>query len=907
MLWLFLPFLVSSSLAAVQLYTSNSTFQGSSLSDKCRAALVSSLDCDPDLPSLPLAPSASPLFLDAICTSECALSLGSYRASIQSSCTIDDYLLVSDDHYLPTFPIDYYTYYYNTTCLKTGQSYCADKGGGYYNLTLLYQNVSTYAALPNEMICDPCFLDAAQLQLESPYATTPDLANNWTDILSRCASTMTYTAPDSTFGLPSQYQFSIINETATDLSWCVYGAYAVQSGDTCSTIAKAKSVVVDQLVALNGLDEDCKLLSDRVGSSLCLPQKCSLYTVKANDTCDSIGAAFNLTYAQVLSLNFQLDIACQTLPDHVNSTICVGLSAYSLPTPTQYPVTTATVAAPTPTGVPIAPNTDPAECGEWHVVVGGDTCNQLSINYQLSLADLYQLNPMLNENCTNLFLGYSYCVEGYNVSFVDSPSNTLVGPSAWPSPTNLTYIDPEPAPGTTTVCSTWWIPVTGVSCSEALFLFNITLPELQFWNPSLNPNCDAGLRLDKTLYCVGDGPPLTIAPGTITQGCTAYYAPVSGDSCMSIEATYNVTQAEFIAMNPEIDGACGNLAFGVSYCVATSNTTSGSGPPANVAPGTITAGCTEYHTVVSGDDCASIESMFSLSLAQFIAMNPELNAGCTNLALGDAYCVASSNSTSTGPPANVAPGTITAGCTEYHTVVSGDGCVSIESTFGLSPAQFIAMNPELNAGCTNLALGDAYCVASSNSTSIGPPANVAPGTITAGCTEYHTIVSGDGCANIESMFGLLLAQFIAMNPELNAGCTNLALGDAYCVQSSNSTATGPPSNLAAGSLSNCTTYHTVISGDNCQTMEASSGIAASDFLRWNPEVNSACTNIFAGEAYCVGGGGQACGKLYVVKSGDGCEAIAMSSGITQARLDALNPQVDANCDNLQVGEILCVG
>jgi hypothetical protein len=276
---------------------------------------------------------------------------------------------------------------------------------------------------------------------------------------------------------------------------------------------------------------------------------------------------------------------------------------------------------------------------------------------------------------------------------------------------------------------------------------------------------------------------------------------------MSIEATYNVTKAEFIAMNPEIDAACDDLAFGVSYCVATSNTTSGSGPPANVAPGTITAGCTEYHTIVSGDDCASIEGMFSLSLAQFIAMNPELNSGCTNLALGDAYCVASSNSTSTGPPANVAPGTITAGCTEYYTVVSGDGCASIESTFSLSLAQFIAMNPELNAGCTNLALGDAYCVASSNSTSTGPPANVAPGTITAGCTEYYTVVSGDGCASIESTFSLSLAQFIAMNPELNAGCTNLALGDAYCVQSSNSTATGPPSNLATGSLSNCTTSY----------------------------------------------------------------------------------------------------
>jgi LysM repeat protein len=148
-----------------------------------------------------------------------------------------------------------------------------------------------------------------------------------------------------------------------------------------------------------------------------------------------------------------------------------------------------------------------------------------------------------------------------------------------------------------------------------------------------------------------------------------------------------------------------------------------------------------------------------------------------------------------------------------------------------------------------------------------------------------------------------------MNPEINSQCTNLALGEAYCVASSNSiTPSGPPSNLATGSFSNCTTYYTVVSGDNCNAIDTTFKIAAADFFRWNPEVDIACTKILVGEAYCVGGGGKACQKVYSVKSGDTCSAITQSQGITQAQLNSLNPNIiNSACSNLSVGENLCVG
>lgn len=404
--------------------------------------------------------------------------------------------------------------------------------------------------------------------------------------------------------------------------------------------------------------------------------------------------------------------------------------------------------------------------------------------------------------------------------------------------------------------------------------------------------------------------PANVAPNVTTTRCAQYYTISAGDTCPGVESKFFIDNTLFLSLNPGINAQCTNIVLGLAYCVFSiyaPDTSAPTGPPANVAPGTITEGCTKYYTVVSGDGCASIESKFNLTLSQFITMNPELNSGCTNLALAEAYCVASSNSTSSGPPANVAPGTITAGCTKYYTVVSGDGCGSIETKFNLTLAQFTAMNPEINSGCTNLALAEAYCVASSNSTSTGPPSNVAQGTITQGCTKYYTVVSGDGCASIESKFTLTLAQFIAMNPEINSGCTNLALAEAYCVASSNSTTTGPPSNLAVGSLANCTSYHTVVSGDTCTAMDTSAHIALADFLRWNPEINVGCTNIQLAAAYCVGGGGNACAKVYTVVSGDSCAAIVKSQGVTQARLNALNPQINAACSNLGVGENLCVG
>ncbi|KAJ6549608.1 hypothetical protein DFH09DRAFT_1366804 [Mycena vulgaris] len=470
------------------------------------------------------------------------------------------------------------------------------------------------------------------------------------------------------------------------------------------------------------------------------------------------------------------------------------------------------------------------------------TCAQIAAQFSVSNNDVLVSNPFLDVSCT-------------------IPAGTqLFIPKACQTYTIATN---DTCEGVAQLAGTR----TGV---------NITTVQLQSFNPELGTCCQLmALRVGQTIFLTPNGRfpqvgtttdanpsatpttkaavPTPTVDGT-TSNCGKYYQVQTWDVCNTVVLNNSISLPDFLVMNPGKSPRISYRSFPIDSRVTQKS----------------------IQTAQIYDGCPSIETKFGLTNAQFIAMNAGINTGCTNLILG-------------------------------YTVASGDSCPAIESKFNLTLTEFIAMNPEITSTCTNLALGEAYCVQSSNATTPdGPPVNVAPGTITAGRTEYYTVVLGDSCPAIETKFSLTLPQLIAMNAEITPTCTNLALGEAYCVQSSNSTTSGPPANLATGSLANCTTYHTVVSGDTCASMDATFNITLADFLRWNPEVNTACTNILAQEAYCVGGGGSACAKVYTVKSGDSCSAILQSQGITQARLNALSPQIDDACDDLGVGENLCV-
>jgi LysM repeat protein len=206
--------------------------------------------------------------------------------------------------------------------------------------------------------------------------------------------------------------------------------------------------------------------------------------------------------------------------------------------------------------------------------------------------------------------------------------------------------------------------------------------------------------------------------------------------------------------------------------------------------------------VKPSDTCWSIAASAGITLTTLLGSNPTINPSCTNLLSGFYYYVFSTGdwnataidngtSTTVAPPAPTPPGT-TGACFAWHVIVSRDTCSGLEQQFGVTLAQLQAWNPQLSSTCTNLLLEEAYCVAGpstsstttsviASSTTVAPPAPTHSGT-TGACFQWHVIVSGDFCALIEQNFGITMAQLKTWNPQLADDCSNLLLGEAYCVK-----------------------------------------------------------------------------------------------------------------------------
>jgi LysM repeat protein len=85
-----------------------------------------------------------------------------------------------------------------------------------------------------------------------------------------------------------------------------------------------------------------------------------------------------------------------------------------------------------------------------------------------------------------------------------------------------------------------------------------------------------------------------------------------------------------------------------------------------------------------------------------------------------------------------------------------------------------------------------------------------------------------------------------------------------------SSAPPPPSSGNSG----CGKQYTAVSGDWCSKIASSNGISVAQFQQLNPNVNGQCTNIQIGTAYCVApgaapapSGGGNCDRKYTAVSG----------------------------------------
>jgi LysM repeat protein len=368
----------------------------------------------------------------------------------------------------------------------------------------------------------------------------------------------------------------------------------------------------------------------------------------------------------------------------------------------------------------------------------------------------------------------------------------------------------------------------------------------------------------------------------------------------------------------------------------------------------------ETAQVGAADTCWSISAQHNISFAQFMAYNPAINGECTNLRPnGTMVCVTSpdgsytpvalpgSNSSwSLGEyaeevvpaPGNTPFGT-TSNCGAYYKVQVADTCNRVSLAAKVSVPLFQEINPSIDAGCTNLVPDLWYCVhptydwnvttsgdgTTPSSTTIPPPGPTPTGT-TKQCYKWHTIVKDDNCALLQNTLGVTMAQLMAWNPDLKADCTNLILGDAYCVQgpplpststtttsssstttkatttSTSTTTTKPPSTTTTAPA--CATIYTVKAGDWCAKIWEQFGLSEAQFRALNPQLNAACA-LDVGQVLCVAAV-SACKRTYTVVSGDYCAKIWARFGLTEAGFRGLNPGLNGNCD-LDVGQRVCVG
>lgn len=234
-----------------------------------------------------------------------------------------------------------------------------------------------------------------------------------------------------------------------------------------------------------------------VGSNpLCAPLACELAIVNQLTSAPNfVSTQSSLTLFQFLQWNPYIN------PEDMGpgEAVCVGPpgGAYqpamaTAANATVYP-TTATPAAPTVEGtIPY--------CGLWYNVTMGDYCNLISQKFGITSDQLIDMNPAIFKNCSNLYLGYDYCVAPCCGSRIPSSQSTTSPPmtSTLSASGTQSYASP-PGP-------------TQSGASDKCYKWSISIP-----------------RNSPLLW-------LTKANRYLTQ---------SGDYCSKIESSFEISQAQF--------------------------------------------------------------------------------------------------------------------------------------------------------------------------------------------------------------------------------------------------------------------------------------------------------------------------------------------------------------------------
>lgn len=158
-------------------------------------------------------------------------------------------------------------------------------------------------------ICDNCVIKQLQFQAGSPINDGFLLQSRYSSLTARCSKTG---MPLGTSTTPFPVQWVLLIPTKishlSDLLThrpiptspagnCTGHRYTLQAGDTCRSISKSQGVGTAWLLYDNNLAAFCAGFP--TNGTLCIQNRCSVYTVQVNDTCLGIAGARNLSQIQL--------------------------------------------------------------------------------------------------------------------------------------------------------------------------------------------------------------------------------------------------------------------------------------------------------------------------------------------------------------------------------------------------------------------------------------------------------------------------------------------------------------------------------------------------------------------------------------------------------------------------------
>jgi len=158
------------------------------------------------------------------------------------------------------------------------------------------------------------------------------------------------------------------------------------------------------------------------------------YDVVSGDYCQMIAMNFSVTFDVLRDMNPQLDADCLNL--WANASYCVATVRGSTLTPITFSSTSvpsASTTNPPPsssvelsssvemsstatakvTAAPPAPTQSGASnaCYQWYTAVSGDYCYLVYTKFGITFDQLRAWNTVLDENCSNMWPDYAYCVQ----------------------------------------------------------------------------------------------------------------------------------------------------------------------------------------------------------------------------------------------------------------------------------------------------------------------------------------------------------------------------------------------------------------------------------------------------------------------------------------------------------------